>query len=75
MNRNEDKDDIYDDTRMWSRKSEVDATADAALMPRVGDNEVTVPLVADQEIVVRRPGSNEEIVIKKTKTGDEARNA
>jgi sporulation protein YlmC with PRC-barrel domain len=69
------KDDIYDDTRMWSRKADVDASADLSTMPRVGENEVTVPLVADQEIVVRRPGSNEEILIRKTKTGDEARDA
>ena len=69
------KDDIYDDTRMWSRKADVDASADLSTMPRVSENEVTVPLVADQEIVVRRPGSNEEILIRKTKTGDEARDA
>ena len=73
------KDDIYDDTRMWSRKAEADPSridasdVSASTMPRVGDNEVTVPIVADQEIIVRRPGSDQEIVIRKTKADDEAR--
>ena len=55
------KDDIYDDKRF------------AGAMPRFGDNEVTLPLAADQEIIVRRPGSDDEIVIRKTKPIDEAR--
>lgn len=78
------KDDIYDDTRMWSRRpdadtarvdaSRVDASrVDASTMPHVGENEVTVPLVPDQEIIVRRPGSDQEIVIRKSKAEDEAR--
>lgn len=73
------KDDIYDDTRMRSRKADVDtprvdtSVVDANAMPRVGDNEVTVPIVADQEIIVRRPGSDQEIVIRKTRADDEAR--
>ena len=46
------------------------AARDASALPRVGDNEVTVPLVADQEVVVRRPGTDEEIIIRKNKTGE-----
>jgi hypothetical protein len=46
-------------------------SGDSFAAPRIGDNEVTLPLAADQEIVVRRPGSNEEIVIKKTRAGDD----
>jgi hypothetical protein len=73
------KDDIYDDTRLWSRKAALDPSrvdtpsADAAAMPRVGENEVTVPLVADQEVIVRKPGADQEIVIRKTRNGDEIR--
>jgi sporulation protein YlmC with PRC-barrel domain len=70
------KDDLYDDTRLRTRSADIDKDRiDAATMPRVGDNEVTVPLVADQEIIVRRPGSDEEIIIRKSKTDDEARDA
>ena len=65
------KDDLYDDTKMRTRRQ--DSALDAASMPRLGDNEVTVPLVADQEIIVRRPGSDDEIVIRKSRANDEAR--
>lgn len=64
------KNDLYDDTRLRTRK---DGGAEVSSMPRVGDNEVTVPLVTDQEVVVRQPGSDEEIVIRKTRPTDEAR--
>jgi len=64
------KDEIYDDTRLYSTKGDVVNSGDSIPTPRIGDNEVTLPLAADQEIVVRRPGSNEEILIKKTRTGD-----
>ena len=68
------KDAIYDDTRLYSTKGDVVNSGDAIAAPRIGDNEVTLPLAADQEIVVRRPGSDEEIVIKKTRmNGDEVR--
>ena len=68
------KDEIYDDTRLYSTKGDVVNSGDAIAAPRIGDNEVTLPLAADQEIVVRRPGSDEEIVIKKTRmNGDEVR--
>jgi photosynthetic reaction center H subunit len=56
------KDDLYDEARFRSRE--------ASGLPRVGDNEVTVPLVDDQEVVVRRPASNDEIVISRNKSGD-----
>jgi sporulation protein YlmC with PRC-barrel domain len=64
------KDELYDDTRLRTR---TDERIDASTIPKVGENEVTVPLLADQEVIVRRPGSDEEIIIRKTKTGDEAR--
>jgi photosynthetic reaction center H subunit len=52
-----------------------DGKDDRSWLPRLGDNEVTVPLVDDQEVIVRRPGSSEEIVIRKTRADtDEARN-
>lgn len=49
-----------------------DATGTGGL-PRLGDNEVTIPLSGGEEVIVRRPGSNEEIVIRKTTGGDEIR--
>jgi hypothetical protein len=64
------KDDLYDDTRLRTRKED---RVDASNMPRVGDNEVTVPLVSDQEVIVRRAGSDEEILIRKMRNGDEVR--
>jgi sporulation protein YlmC with PRC-barrel domain len=70
------KDDLYDDSRLRTRgEDSVDTSKkiDASNMPRLGDNEVTVPLVADQEVIVRRPGSDEEIIIRKNKAPDEAR--
>jgi sporulation protein YlmC with PRC-barrel domain len=67
------KDEIYDDSRLWSRGENVDDSNEAAAAPRIGDNEVTLPLASDQEIVVRRAGANEEIVIKKNKIDGEAR--
>jgi hypothetical protein len=60
------KDDIYNDTRVYSQREGVVNSGGSIPMPKIGDNEVTVPLVADQEIVVRRPGSSEEIIITKT---------
>ena len=65
------KDEIYDDTKLYSQRGDVADSDDAIAAPRIGDNEVTLPLTADQEIVVRKPSSNEEITIKKTRTGDE----
>ncbi|HEX6576318.1 MAG TPA: PRC-barrel domain-containing protein [Gemmatimonadaceae bacterium] len=60
------KDDLYDDSRIRSHRLDDTMLGGA----RIGDNEVTLPLAADQEIVVRRPGSNEEIIIKKNSPGD-----
>ncbi len=65
------KDDIYDDTRVYSQSEGVVNSGDSIQMPKIGDNEVTLPLVADQEIVVRRPGSSEEIIITKTTGGND----
>lgn len=65
------KDEIYDDTRLWTQRGDVVNSGDSIAAPRIGDNEVTVPLTSDQEVVVRRPGSNDEIIIKKTTGTDE----
>jgi len=67
------KDEIYDDTRLWSRGENVADSNEVVAAPKIGDNEVTLPLASDQEIVVRRAGANEEIVIKKNKIDDSAR--
>jgi sporulation protein YlmC with PRC-barrel domain len=68
------RDDLYSESG-FKRRSATGTTSDEhSWLPKLGDNEVTVPLVADQEVVVRRAGSNEEIVIRKTKGTDEARN-
>jgi hypothetical protein len=47
--------------------------SEASALPRLGNNEVTVPLVGDQEVVIRRPGSDEEIIIKKNRPTDAER--
>jgi len=66
-------DDLYSDSGFRRRTASGDAGEHSAL-PRIGDNEVTLPLADDQEIIVRRPGSDEEILIRKNKPGgDEAR--
>ena len=65
------RDDLYSD-KGFSRSAT--GKDDRSWLPRLGDNEVTVPLVDDQEVIVRRPGSSEEIVIRKTHADtDEAR--
>jgi sporulation protein YlmC with PRC-barrel domain len=65
------RDDLYSE-KGFRRAS--DGRDDRSWLPRLGDNEVTVPLVDDQEVIVRRPGSNEEIVIRKSRADiDEAR--
>ncbi len=63
--------DPFNDREVQGRSDFADLTmSEASAMPRLGNNEVTIPLVGDQEIVVRRPGSNEEIIIKKSHTTD-----
>lgn len=63
--------DPYNDREVQGRSNFADLTmSEATAMPRLGNNEITIPLVGDQEIVVRRPGSNEEIIIKKNRTTD-----
>ena len=44
--------DLYSDEGF--RRKGADA-ADESMLPRLGDNEVTVPLAGDQEVIVRRP--------------------
>ncbi len=64
--------DPYNDREVQNRANFADLTmSEASAMPRFGKNEVTIPLAGDQEIVVRRPGSSEEIIIKKARTTDE----
>ena len=63
--------DPYNDREVQNRGNFADLTmSEASAMPRLGNNEVTVPLVGDQEVVVRRPGSDEEIIIKKNRPAD-----
>ncbi len=63
------RNDLYDDSGF--RRTDA-ARGDG--LPRLGDNEVTVPLTGDQEVIVRQPGSDQEIVIRKsTRDADEAR--
>lgn len=40
-------------------------SAGGTAMPVLGDNEVTVPLVGDQEVIIRSPDSDQEVVIRK----------
>jgi len=47
-------------------------SADSTAMPTLGEHEVTVPLVDDQEVIIRRPGSDQEIVIRKSTGGSES---
>jgi photosynthetic reaction center H subunit len=63
------RDDLYDEDRFRNRDAARGAAAEVNT-PRIGDNEVTLPLVDDQEIVLRRPDSNDEIVISRKKTGE-----
>lgn len=64
--------DLYSDEGFRHRAK--DANDDRSALPRLGENEVTVPLVGDQEVIVRRPGSDQEIVIRKSRADtDEAR--
>lgn len=67
------RDDLYNDSG-FTRRTESGEPGQRSVLPRIGDNEVTLPLTDDQEIILRRPGSDEEILIRKSKPGgDEAR--
>ncbi len=61
------RNDLYDDSRFRKTGTPdmADTTNRAGGLPRLGDNEVTVPLTGDQEVIVRQPGSDQEIVIRK----------
>ncbi|MGK2963968.1 MAG: PRC-barrel domain-containing protein [Gemmatimonadaceae bacterium] len=66
------RDELYSDSG-FRRQTAAD-TASTSALPRLGDNEVTVPLTGDQEVIVRQPGSDQEIVIRKSRADiDEAR--
>lgn len=62
------RNDLYDDTHVRHEPHETVDTRETAGLPKLGDNEVTIPLAEDQEIVVKRPGTNDEIVIRKSRT-------
>lgn len=55
---------MYDDGRV--RK----AGDPSAMAPRFGDNEVTLPTSDDQEVIVRKIGSDQEMVIRKSTAPD-----
>lgn len=63
------RDDLFSDARLRRGSSAEFDAGEVSALPRVGDNEVTIPLAEGQEVVIRRPGSNDEIVIRKNKTG------
>jgi hypothetical protein len=69
------RDDLYSDSGFKRRAAAGTAAGTAAgALPRIGDNEVSVPLADDQEVIVRQDGSDQEIVIRKSTAGrDEAR--
>lgn len=63
---------MYDDNRM---RNDSPGRRDAAgghspMTPRFGDNEVTLPMSDDQEVIVRRIGSDQEMVIRKSTAPD-----
>lgn len=68
------RDDLYSDSGLRKGSPVGNEAGELSAMPKFGDNEVTVPLTSDQEVVLRRPGSDEEIVIRRNKVGgDEAK--
>lgn len=60
--------DMYNDNRLRSDPArQHDNAGDlSSITPRFGDNEVTLPIMDDQEVIIRRPGSDQEMVIRKS---------
>ena len=63
---------MYDENRLRKDSAQRrDTNADlSAMTPKFGDNEVTLPLSDDQEVIIRRPGSDQEMVIRKSTAPD-----
>lgn len=63
---------MYDDNRMRSDSTTAreKAVNQGAAAPRFGENEVTLPTSDDQEVIVRRVGSDQEMVIRKSTAPD-----
>ena len=63
---------MYDDARVRNASAQRRGnTADLSTMtPRFGDNEVTLPTSDDQEVIVRKIGSDQEMVIRKSTAPD-----
>jgi len=61
---------MYDDKRLRTDAAPAPARSAAgdlgSIAPRFGDNEVTLPMTDDQEVIIRRPGSDQEMVIRKS---------
>lgn len=64
------RDDLYSDARLRRGSSAEYDAGEVSALPKLGDNEVTVPLTEGQEVIVRRPGSDDEIVIRKSTAGN-----
>lgn len=68
------RDDLYSDSGLRRPSATENQAGELNAISKFGENEVTVPLTSDQEVVLRRPGSDEEITIRKSKIGgDEAK--
>lgn len=63
-------DDLYSDARLRRGPSAEYDAGEVSALPKLGDNEVTVPLTEGQEVIIRRPGSDDEIVIRKSTAGE-----
>ncbi|HEX2723149.1 MAG TPA: PRC-barrel domain-containing protein [Gemmatimonadaceae bacterium] len=63
------RDDLYSDARLRRGSSAEYDAGQVTGLPKVGDNEVTVPLTEGQEVIIKRPESGDEIVIKRNVTG------
>jgi len=60
------RDDLYSDARLRRGESAQYDAGEVSALPKLGDNEVTIPLREGQEVIVRQPGSSDEIVIRKS---------
>lgn len=63
---------MYDDNRARNASPQPRGAAGdlGAIAPRFGDNEVTLPTSDDQEVIVRKIGSDQEMVIRKSTAPD-----
>jgi len=63
-------DEMYDDKRLRHDQTRGASGDLGSITPKFGDNEVTLPLTDDQEVIIRRPGSDQEMVIRKSTAPD-----